>query len=150
MILSKQLKSLEESGLLIIAVSETIKNEEKEQKGWFFGMLLCTSGASLLGNLLTGKGTIRAAESITRADEETIRARPDFMCHLILILKYKIIIETNLNWIEFKFNLKHGTYAINLHDYKSIGTHWVALYVNGNNIIIHFYRFGAEHIPKKS
>ena len=119
MILSKQLKSLEEPGLLIIAVSETIKNEEKEQKGWFFGMLLCTSGASLLGNLLTGKGTIRAAEGITRADEETIRAGQDFMCRLILILKYKIIIETNLNLIEL--NLKDGAYAINLHEYKSIG-----------------------------
>ena len=78
MILSKQLKSLEESGWLIIAVSETIKNEEKEQKGWFFGMFLCTSGASLLGNLLTGKGTIRAAEGIIRADEETIRAGEHF------------------------------------------------------------------------
>ena len=112
-------------------------------------MLLCTSGASPLGNLLTGKGTIRAAEGITRADEETIRAGQDFMCRLILILKYKIIIETNLNLIELKFNLKDGAYAINLHEYKSIGTHWIALYLNGNNIIIHFYRFGAEHILKK-
>ena len=59
----KIVKSLEESGLLIKSVSETIKNEAKEQKGGFLGMLLGTLGASLLGNLLTGKGTIRAGEN---------------------------------------------------------------------------------------
>ena len=59
----KIVKSLEEFGLLIKSVSETIKNEAKEQKGGFLGMLLGTLGASLLGNLLTGKGTIRAGEN---------------------------------------------------------------------------------------
>ena len=53
-------KPLEESGLLIKFVSETIKNEAKEPKGGFLGILLGTLGASLLKNLLTGKGTIRA------------------------------------------------------------------------------------------
>ena len=48
-------KSLKESGLLIKGVSETIKNEAKQQKGGFLSMLLGTLGASLLGNLLTGK-----------------------------------------------------------------------------------------------
>ena len=56
----KIVKLLGESGLLIKCVRETIKNEAKEQKGGFFGMLLCNLGASLLGKLLTGKGTIRA------------------------------------------------------------------------------------------
>ena len=56
----KLVKSLEDSGLLIKVVSETIKNEAKEQKREFLGMLLGTLGASLLGNLLTGKVTIRA------------------------------------------------------------------------------------------
>ena len=55
--------SLEESGLLIKGVNETIKNEAKEQKGGFIGMLFSTLGASLLGNILTGKGTSRAAEN---------------------------------------------------------------------------------------
>ena len=53
-------KSLEDSGLLIKVVSETIKNKAKEQKGEFLGVLLGTLGYSLLGNLLTGKVTIRA------------------------------------------------------------------------------------------
>ena len=56
----KLVKSLEDSGLLIKVVSETIKNEAKEQKGEFLEILLGTLGASLLGNLLTGKVTIRA------------------------------------------------------------------------------------------
>ena len=54
---------LEESGLLIKGVNETIKNEAKEQKGGFIGMLFSTLGASLLGNILTGKATSRAAEN---------------------------------------------------------------------------------------
>ena len=41
-------------------VTETVKNETKEQKGGFLSMLLGTLGASLLGNLLTGKGVVRA------------------------------------------------------------------------------------------
>ena len=62
-------KSVEESGSLIKGVSETIKNEGKEQNGGFLGMLLGTIGASLLGNLLTGKGTIRAGEVTISAGE---------------------------------------------------------------------------------
>ena len=54
----KIVKSLEESGLLIKGVSEAIKNEGKEQKGRYIGMLLGTLGAILLGNLLTGKGVV--------------------------------------------------------------------------------------------
>ena len=40
--------------------TKTIKNETKEQKGGFLSMLLGTLGASLLGNLLAGKGIARA------------------------------------------------------------------------------------------
>ena len=58
----KLVKSLEESGLLIKNVSKTIKNEAKEQKNGFFGILLGTLGAYLFGNLLIGKDTIRAGQ----------------------------------------------------------------------------------------
>ena len=58
----KIIKSLEESGLLMKDVSETIKSEAKEQKGRFLSMLLGTLSASLSGNLLTGEGTIGAAQ----------------------------------------------------------------------------------------
>ena len=50
--------------------SKTIKNEAKEQKGGFFSMLPGTLGASLLANLLTGNGTIRAGESTIRAGQD--------------------------------------------------------------------------------
>ena len=55
-------KSLEESGLLIKVIRETIKNETKEQKEVFLGMLLGTLGASLLGSALPRGGVIRAGE----------------------------------------------------------------------------------------
>ena len=74
----KSVKSHEESGLLIKSASKTIKNEAKELKGGFLGMLLGgTIGASLLGNLLTDKDTIRAGEY-------TVRVGQDFQCRLIL------------------------------------------------------------------
>ena len=60
-------KSLEDSGLLLKGVSETIQNEAKEQKGGFLSMLLGTLGASLLGNMLAGKGLNRAGEGFIRA-----------------------------------------------------------------------------------
>ena len=72
----KIVKSLEDSGLLLKGVSETIQNEAKEQKGGFLSMLLGTLGASLLGNLLTGKGIYRAGKGkgINRAGEGIVRA----------------------------------------------------------------------------
>ena len=72
--------SLEESGLLIKGVSETIKSEAKEKKEGFLGMLLGTLGPSLLGNLLTGKVTIRAREGAiaTSRGPGTIIAGHDF------------------------------------------------------------------------
>ena len=62
-------KSLEDSGLLLKGVTETVQNEVKEQKGGFLSMLLGTLGASLLGNLLTGKGVNKKGKEIIRAGE---------------------------------------------------------------------------------
>ena len=61
------IKSLEESGLLIKGVNEIIKNEAKEEKGIFLSMLLGALGAGLLGNMLAGKGNIRAGEGMMGA-----------------------------------------------------------------------------------
>ena len=67
-------KSLEDSRLLLKGVTESVENEVKEQKGGFLSMLLGTLGASLLGNLLTGKGinkkgkwTIRVGDGVLTA-----------------------------------------------------------------------------------
>ena len=60
----KIVKSLEDSDILLDGITETVKNEVKEQKGDFLSMLLGILGASLFGDLLTknlsGRGVIRA------------------------------------------------------------------------------------------
>ena len=56
----KIVQSLKDSNILLKGVTKTIENETKEQKGEFLAMLLGTLGASLLENLLTGKGIVRA------------------------------------------------------------------------------------------
>ena len=56
----KIVQALEDSNISLKGVTKTIQNETKEQKGEFLGMLLGTLGASLLGNMLTGKGMLRA------------------------------------------------------------------------------------------
>ena len=75
-IIIKIVKSLEDSGLLVEGVTETVQNEVKEQKGGFLSMLLGTLGASLLGNLLTAKGINRAGKGrgINRSGEGVLRA----------------------------------------------------------------------------
>ena len=79
--LIKIVKSLEDSGLLLKGVTESVQNEIKEQKGGFLSMLLGTLGAILLGNLLTGKGTFHAGKGVNkkgkgihRAGEAIVRA----------------------------------------------------------------------------
>ena len=73
--LIKIVTSLEDSGLLLKGVTESVQNEVK---GGLFSMLLGTLGASLLGNLLTGKGAFHAGKGkgkrIHRAGEGIVRA----------------------------------------------------------------------------
>ena len=74
----KIIKSLEDSGLLLKGVTETVQNEVKEQKGGFLSMLLGTLGASLLGNILAGKGMNRAGEGFLTADYGSSIKNKDF------------------------------------------------------------------------
>ena len=70
--------------------------------------------------------------------------------------------EPRFNGVFSRDNLpniiKNGAYVINLDEYHDIGTHWVALYVQGtsvydvyvnNKIVTYFDSFGVEHIPKE-
>ena len=68
--LLKIVKSLEDSDIISDGITETVKNEVKEQKGGFLSMLLGTLGASLLGDLLTKKLSGRV---FIRAGEGTVR-----------------------------------------------------------------------------
>ena len=65
----KIIEPLENSGILLKGVTKTIENETKEQRRGFLSMFLGTLGASLLGNLLTGKGMMRAGEGIVKTGE---------------------------------------------------------------------------------
>ena len=59
--------------------------------------------------------------------------------------------KSRFNGVYSRDNLskiKDGAYIINLDDYSDIGTHWVALWVNNNNVT-YFDSFGVEHIPKE-
>ena len=59
--------------------------------------------------------------------------------------------KPRFNGVYLRDNLpkiKDGAYIINLDEYSDIGTHWVALYVQNNNVT-YFDSFGVEHIPKE-
>ena len=74
----KIVQFLEDSSILLKGVTKTTENETKEQKGGFLSMLLGTLGASLLGNLLSGKRTVGAGEGIVRAGNGSSNATTSF------------------------------------------------------------------------
>ena len=116
-------------------------------------MLLGTLGASLLGNLLSGKGVARAGEGTMRI-WEGIKKKTLMPAHCLNNFETKEYYENNprFNGAYSKNNLpkiiKNGAYVINLDEYEDIGTHWIALYVK-NNEVIYFDSFGVEHIPNE-
>ena len=173
----KLVKSLEDSGLLLKGVTETVQNEVKEQKGGFLSMLLGTLGANLLGNILAGKGATATRQGrginiagkgrgIRRAGEETVRSGygnkkgKEKQQNGFLMLPLPL---TNFEMQKYyqnkpRFNgaysrdnlskIKDGAYVINLDEYSDIGTHWVVLYVHNDNVT-YFESSGVEHIPKE-
>ena len=58
--ITKIVQALEDSNSSLKGITKKFENETKEQTGAFLGMLLSTLGASFLGNMLTGKGILRA------------------------------------------------------------------------------------------
>ena len=163
----KIIEALENSGILLKGVSKTMENETKEQRGGFLSMLLGTLGASLLGNLLTGrKGIMRAGDGIVHAGEGNVvsRAKGDGSKKKSLSSLLPFHLLTNIEISEYyknepRFNgvysrnnlpnkIKKGAYVINLDEYENTGTHWVSLFVKANEVI-YFDSFGVEHIPKE-
>ena len=116
-------------------------------------MLLGTLGASLLGNLSTRKGFVRAGEKTIRAGS-TIKKKvlvPPHPLENFEIKKYYEN-ESRFNVVYSRDNLpkiiKNGTYVTNLDAYLDVGAHWIALYVK-NNEVIYFDSFGVDHVPKE-
>ena len=70
----KIVKSVEDSVLLLKGISGTNQNEAKEHEGEFRSILLGTLGASMLGNMLAGKGINRAGDGIIRTGYEPKRS----------------------------------------------------------------------------
>ena len=152
-------KSLQDSGLLLLeGFSETIKSEAKEQKEGFLSILLDTLGASLLGNMLAGRGVKRAGEGIIRAGYGSKGSSfkrnlipPHPLTNFEIQMYYQN--EPKFNGVYSRDNLPHkikgGTCVINLDEHSDIGTHWIALYVNSKTET-YFDIFGVEHIPKKT
>ena len=127
--------------MLIKEVIETIKNEAKELKGGFLGILLGTIGASLLGNLLAGKFTIRAGKKFLMPPHPSTNFK----------IQKNYENDPKFNAVYSRNNLskiKDGTYIINLDEYESIGTCWIALCVNDNNVT-YFNGLGLEHMTKE-
>ena len=123
----KIIQALEDSNILLKGVTKTIKNKTKEQKGDFLSMLFKTLGASLLGNLLPGKGTVRAmALQIKKA-----LIPPHPLSNFEIKEYYEN--EPRFNSVYFRDNLpkrvKNGAYVINLNEYADVGKHWIASYV---------------------
>ena len=152
----KIVKSLEDSGLLLKGVTETVQNEVKEEKGGFLSMLLGILGASLLRNILAGKGINRAGEGIVRAgygNKKGKKKQPNgFLMSPHPLTNFEIQRyyqnESRFNGVYSRDNLtkiKDEAYVINRDEYSDIGTHWVVLYVRNT----YFDSFGVEHIPKE-
>ena len=136
---------LESSGILLKGVTKAIKNETKEQKAEFLSMLLGTLGASLFGNFLTGKGTVRAGEGI----EKKALILPHPLTNFEITEYYEN--ERRFNGVysrDLPKTIKNGSYVINLDEYADVDTYWIALYAK-NNEVIYFDSFGVEHAPKK-
>ena len=58
--------------------------------------------------------------------------------------------EPKFNGVYSRNNLpktKNGADVINLDEFKSVGTHWIALHVYNNNNVTYFESFGVDHIP---
>ena len=107
----KIIEALENPGILLKGVTKTIENETKEQRGGFLSMLLGTLGASLLGNLLSGKGLARAGEGIVRAGEGA-KKNPKFAVTFSSFNKHRNIIyeyyinEPRFNGVYSRYNLQ--------------------------------------------
>ena len=144
-------KSLEDSGVLLKGISETIQHEAKEQKGGSLSMLLGTLGASLLGNLLSGgKGVIHAGEGIKKKKKSNLLIPFHPLTNFEIREYYKN--DPRFNGVYSRDNLptniKKGAYVINLDEYEDAGTHWIALYVK-NKKVVYFDSFGVEHVPEE-
>ena len=127
----KIVTALEEHDILLKGTAKTIKNETKEQKGGFLSMLVGTLGASLLGNLLTGKRMYRTVQGMYRTGQGLKKVIPFHPLTNFEINDYFDGIK-GFNRVFSRNNLpklKNGAYVINLDHSKNTGTHWIVIFI---------------------
>ena len=106
-------------------------------------MLLGTLGASLLGNILAGKGMNRAGEGFIRAhtlwifnQKQGFLILPNPLSNFEMQKYYQN--EPRFNCVYSRDILRDkkndGAYVINLNEYSNIEIHWIALYALNNNV----------------
>ena len=96
-------QALEDSNIQLKGVTKAIKNETKEQKGGFLSVLLGTLAASLLGNLLTGKGIARAGSGDHSPKQNGFLIPPPHLTNFEIQKYYED--ETRFNGVISRDNL---------------------------------------------
>ena len=140
----KIVQALEDSNIVLKGVTKIkMKKKKKEQKGGSLSILLGTLGASLLGNLLAGKGIIRAGSG-NKKGKGIVQAGTgkdwDFWIPSHPLTNFEIQKyyqnEPRFNGIYWKNNLpkkiKNRAYVINIDEHADVGMHWIALFCNKN------------------
>ena len=100
-----------------------------------------------------GKGIVRAGcgRPLSSALQKMGFLMPSHLLTNFEIQKYYKN-EPRFNGVFSRNNLpkkiKDGTYVINLDEYADVGTHWIALFCNRNEIV-YFDSFGVEHVPEE-
>ena len=116
-------------------------------------MLLGTLGASLLGNLLTGKGLNRTGKGMYRTGQGLKKKKliPFLALTNFEIMDcFKDVKEFNGAFSRNNLpKLKNGAYVIHLDHSENTGTHWIVIFMK-NNEVIYFDSFGVEYIPKET
>ena len=116
----KIVKALEDSDISIKAVTNTIKNDIKNQDGKGIGILASLLDSTILSSLGQDKEFLKKAlippHSLTNFEiQNYYKDKPRFN---------GVYSRDNL------YKIKNGAYIINFDKHANIGTHWVALYVN--------------------
>ena len=145
----KIIKSLENSGVLIGRVTETVNHEIKKQESGFVGALLEPLAASIVQPVISS-----VAKGISGEEQED-----DIWINILVLLRplNSIEITTYFNY-EPRFNgifsknnlpkIKDGVYVINFYDQKSKETHRISLFID-RNTAAYFDSFGIEYIPQE-
>ena len=150
--MTKIIKALEDSDVLMKGITETLKNDIK--KGGALPLIPMLLG-TLVASLLTGRGMFRAGNQgrgMFRAGEG-IKKKSLIPFHPLTNFEIQDYFKTEkrFNGVFSRNNLpklKKGAYVINLDHSKNTGAHWIVVFVKKDEVI-YFDSFGVEHIPEE-